>query len=169
LKEFSADRVSSPGDEIGDSERGEGECSLEAPGDSRGSLSDWREELALSMPAISAEALLLESFLNRELVFLRLSASLFLLLSLAAVTVLLAILMELGSLRRPPVLMLVVSRGVALMVTASPPLTSSWSTWVWYRPCTGSLLMWVTRSPALRPASQAGEPDVTSITRWCTV
>ena len=76
------------------------------------------------MPAISAEALLLESFLNRELVFLRLSASLFLLLSLAAVTVLLAILIELGSLLRPPVLMLVVSRGVALMVTASPPLTN---------------------------------------------
>ena len=67
---------------------------------------------------------MLDSFLNKLLVFRLLSASLFLLLSLAAVTVLLAILMELGSLLLPPVLMLVVSRGVALMVTASPPLTN---------------------------------------------
>ena len=124
LKEFSAERVSSPGEETGDSESGEGEWSLEAPGETRGSLRLWREELALSIPAISAEARLLDSFLNRLLVFRLLSASLFLLRSLAAVTVLLAILMELGSLLRPPVLMLVVSRGVALMVTASPPLTN---------------------------------------------
>ena len=124
LNEFSAEIVSSPGEEVGDSDRGEGEWSLEAPGDKSGSLRDWREELALSIPAISAEALLLDNFLNRLLVFRLLSASLFLLRSLAAVTVLLAILIELGSLRRPPVLMLVVSRGVALMVTASPPLTN---------------------------------------------
>ena len=44
--------------------------------------------------------------------------------------------MLLGSRLLPPVLMLVVSRGVARMVTASPPLTSSCSTWVWYSPCT---------------------------------
>ena len=107
-----------------DSESGAGEWSLGAIGDNSGSLRLWREELALSIPAISAEARLLDSFLNRLLVFRLLSASLFLLLSLAAVTVLLAILMELGSLLLPPVLMLVVSRGVALMVTASPPLTN---------------------------------------------
>ena len=44
--------------------------------------------------------------------------------------------MLLGSRLLPPVLMLVVSSGVARMVTASPPLTSSCSTWVWYSPCT---------------------------------
>ena len=38
LKEFSAERVSSPGEETGDSDSGEGEWSLEAPGDTRGSL-----------------------------------------------------------------------------------------------------------------------------------
>ena len=107
-----------------DSDRGAGECSLGAIGDTSGSLRDCRDELALSIPAISAEALLFDSFLNRELGFLLLSASRRLLLSLEAVTLLLAILMELGSLLLPPVLMLVVSRGVALMVTASPPLTN---------------------------------------------
>ena len=44
--------------------------------------------------------------------------------------------MLLGSRLLPPVLMLVVSSGVARMVTTSPPLTSSCSTWVWYSPCT---------------------------------
>ena len=88
-----------------------------------------RLELALNIPAISAEALLLESFRNRELVFRLFSASRFLwFLSLAAVTFLLAILILLGSLLLPPVLMLVVSRAVARMVTASPPETSSWRT-----------------------------------------
>lgn len=95
-----------------------------------GSLRLCRLELALSMPAISADALLLESFLNRLLVLRLFSASRFLCLSLAAVTFLLAILILLGSLLLPPVLMLVVSRAVALMVTASPPDTRSCSTWV---------------------------------------
>ena len=136
-----------------------------------GSFSDCRDLLALSIPAlaiccISAEALLLDSFLNR-LVFLRLSVSLLLCLRLA--TFLLAILIVLGSLLRPPVLILVVSRAVALSVTASPPLMSSCNTWVWYRPCTASLLMWVTRSPGLSPASKAGDPLSTSMTRWWTV
>ena len=52
-------------------------------------LRDWRLELALSMPAISAEARLLDSFLKRLLVLRRLSASRFLCRSLAAVTFLL--------------------------------------------------------------------------------
>ena len=128
VREVSADRVRvSPGEDMGDSDRGEGEWSLLGPGDSSGSLRDCRLELALSMPAISALARLLDSFLNRLLVFLLLSASL--LLGFLA-TFLLAILMLLGSLLLPPVLMLVVSRAVARMVTASPPLTRSWSTWV---------------------------------------
>ena len=93
-------------------------------------MRDCREELALSIPAISAEALLLDSFLNRLLGFLLLSASLRLLLSLEAVTLLLAIFIEVGSRLLPPVLMLVESRGVALTVTASPPLMSSCMTWV---------------------------------------
>jgi len=117
-------------------------------------LSDWSEELADNIPAISADARLLDSFLNKELVFLLLSASRFLCLNLAAVAcVLLAILMVLGSRLLPPVLMLVDSMGVARMVTASPPLMRSWRTWVWTRPWTGSLLMWVTRSLARSPAS----------------
>ena len=131
VSEVSADNVSSPGDDIGDSDSGEGEWSLLGPGDNIGSLRDWSEELALSIPAISAlcTAFLLLSFLNKLLFFLRLSASRRLGLFLA--WLLLAILMLLGSLLRPPVLMLVFSRAVALMVTASPPLTRSWSTWVW--------------------------------------
>jgi len=123
VRELSAEIVKSPGEERGDSESGEGEWSLLAPGDKSGSLSDWSEELALSIPAISAEALLFDNFLNKLLVFLRLSASFFLCLNFAAVTVLFAILMLLGSLLLPPVLMLVDSRGVALTVTASPPET----------------------------------------------
>ena len=71
---------------------------------------------------------------------------------------LLAILIAWGSLLRPPVLMEVVSRAVALRVTASPPDMSSWRTWVCISPCTGSPLMWVTRSPGRSPASKAGEP-----------
>jgi len=125
VRELSAEMVKSPGEDRGDSESGEGEWSLLAPGDNSGSLSDWREELALSIPAISADALLFDNFLNKLLVFLLLSASFFLCRNFAAVTVLLAILMLLGSLLRPPVLMLVDSRGVALTVTASPPET--WS------------------------------------------
>ena len=74
---------------------------------------------------------MLESFLNKLLFFRLFSASLFLCRSLAAVTLRRAILMLLGSLLLPPVLMLVVSRAVALMVTASPPDTRSWRTWVW--------------------------------------
>lgn len=169
VRELSADSVNSPGDEMGDSDSGEGEWSLlaPAPGDNNGSLSDWSEELADNIPAISAEARLLDNFLNNELVFRLLSASRFLCLSLAAVAwVLLAILMVLGSRLRPPVLMLVDSMGVARMVTASPPLMRSWSTWVWTRPWTGSLLMWVTRSLARSPASYAGDPLSTSITKW---
>lgn len=108
-----------------------------------GSFSDWSDLLALSIPAlaiccISAEALLLLSFLKR-LVFLRLSVSLLLCLRLA--TFLLAILIVLGSLLLPPVLMLVVSKAVALSVTASPPLMRSCRTCVWYRPCTASLFI----------------------------
>lgn len=166
----------SPGEEMGDSGRGEVECSLPVGGDfiglgTTGSLSDWSDRLALNIPAfaiccISAEARLLDSFLNR-LVFLRLSASRFLCLCLA--TFLLAILMVLGSLLLPPVLILVVSSAVALRVTASPPLMSSCKTCVWYRPWTASLLMWVTRSPGLKPASKAGDPLSTSITKWWTV
>ena len=129
-EELSPEPEQSPVD-TPDSERGEGEWSLGAMGDSSGSLRDWSEELALSIPAISAEARLLDSFLNRLLGFLRLSASLLLLLSLDDVTLLLAILMEPGSRLRPPVLMLGASRGVARTVTASPPLMSSCITWVW--------------------------------------
>ena len=84
-------------------------------------------------------------------------------------TFLLAILMVLGSRLLPPVLMLVVSRAVARRVTASPPDINSCSTCVWYSPCTGSELMWVTRSPGRSPASKAGEPRSTSMTRWWTV
>ena len=122
---------------MGDSGRGEGEWSLPDGGDLRGlgttgSFSDCSDLLALNIPAlaiccISAEALLLDSFLNR-LVFLRLSVSRLLCLRLA--TFLLAILILLGSLLLPPVFMLVVSKAVALRVTASPPLMSSCSTWV---------------------------------------
>ena len=85
--ELSADSVNSPGDEMGDSDSGEGEWSLlaPAPGDNNGSLSDWSEELADNIPAISAEARLLDNFLNNELVFRLLSASRFLCLSLAAI------------------------------------------------------------------------------------
>ena len=138
----------------------------DTPDSDNGSFSDWRLELALSMPAISAEARLLDSFRNKLLVFLRLSASRFLCcLSLEEVTVLRAILMLLGSRLLPPVLMLVVSRGVARMVTASPPLTSSCSTWVCTSPATPSPLMWVMRSPALSPASWAGDPFSTSMTK----
>ena len=100
-----------------------------------GSRKDWRLLEALSMPCalaiccISAEARFEESFLNK-LVFPRLfSTSLFLCRCLT--TFLLAILMLLGSLLRPPVLMLVVSKAVARRVTASPPLISSCRTWVW--------------------------------------
>ena len=64
--------------------------------------------------------------------------------------------MLLGSRLLPPVLMLVVSSGVARMVTASPPLTSSCITWVCTSPATPSPLMWVMRSPALSPAYEAG-------------
>ena len=132
-----------------------------------GSFSDCSDLLALNIPAfaiccISAEALLLDSFLNK-LVFLRLSVSR--LLCLLFATFLLAILILLGSLLLPPVFMLVVSKAVALRVTASPPLMSSCSTWVWYRPCTASPFMWVTKSPGLRPASKAGDPLSTSITK----
>ena len=116
LEEVSAPSVISPGEEEpGDSDRGEGEWSLlePGPGDTRHgapscdnqseviitinihihqsqlTLRDWRLELALSMPAISAEARLLDSFLKRLLVLRRLSASRFLCRSLAAVTFLL--------------------------------------------------------------------------------
>ena len=117
MEEVSAPSVISPGEEEpGDSDRGEGEWSLlePGPGDTRHgapscdnqsevswsvstttihqsqlTLRDWRLELALSMPAISAEARLLDSFLKRLLVFRRLSASRFLCRSLAAVTFLL--------------------------------------------------------------------------------
>jgi len=78
VRELSAEMVKSPGEDRGDSESGEGEWSLLAPGDNSGSLSDWREELALSIPAISADALLFDNFLNKLLVFLLLSASFFL-------------------------------------------------------------------------------------------
>ena len=61
----------------------------DTPDSDNGSFSDWRLELALSMPAISAEARLLDSFLKRLLVLRRLSASRFLCRSLAAVTFLL--------------------------------------------------------------------------------
>ena len=50
VRELSAEMVKSPGEDRGDSESGEGEWSLLAPGDNSGSLSDWREELALSIP-----------------------------------------------------------------------------------------------------------------------
>ena len=87
-EELSPEPEQSPVD-TPDSERGEGEWSLGAMGDSSGSLRDWSEELALSIPAISAEARLLDSFLKRLLVLRRLSASRFLCRSLAAVTFLL--------------------------------------------------------------------------------
>jgi len=98
-----------------------------------GSLRDCSDLLADSMPAlaiccISALARLLDN-LRKSDVFLRLSTSLFLCRCLA--TFLRAILMEAGSRRRPPVLIEVVSRAVALKVTASPPDMSSWRTWVW--------------------------------------
>ena len=108
-----------------------------------GEWSDRTPALATNR-CISALALRLLIFRNSD-VFLRLSA-----VSLAAARfwgLFLAalrrvILMEDGSLRRPPVLMEVASSGVALSLTASPPDTSSCSTWVWSRPWTGSLKQW---------------------------
>ena len=126
----------SDGEERGESGRATGEWILPVGGDLTpgsgipGSRNDCSDLLADSMPAlaiccISALARLLESFLNKE-VLRRLSASRFLCLCLA--TFRLAILIEAGSLRRPPVLMDVVSKAVALSVTASPPDIRSWRT-----------------------------------------
>ena len=61
-----------------------------------------------------------------------------------------------GSRFLPPVLILVFSSGVLRSVTWSPPLSISWRTCVWYRPCTASPFMWVIRSPGRKPASNAG-------------
>ena len=121
-------------------------------------------DCAAASCCISAVAFLLLSFLKRE-VFRDLSPWWWLRRwppfcpdLLPPAPPLLAILMAWGSLLRPPVLMEVVSRAVALRVTASPPEMSSWRTWVCMRPCTGSPFMWVTRSPGRSPASKAGDP-----------
>jgi len=116
----------------------------------------------------SALAFFLLSLLNSEDFLLIFSSLRFLLLDLFK-TLLLASLIAWGSLLLPPVLMDVVSKGVALSVTASPPEMSSWRTWVWNKPWTDSPLICVTRSPGLRPRNKIGVRVVKWVTCWNSI
>lgn len=67
-----------------------------------------------------------------------------------------------SSLRRPPDLIDVFSKGVERNVTWSDPDNRSCKTCVWYKPCTGSPLICVIKSPGRKPASKAGLPFSTA-------